>query len=95
MLAGVFDRLEAVQQLISLEAGRCINERISIKNTTRDVLKSRLGGSKTSDDVFRTKNGGFYNQLWENGCRIRTKNQKLQHELPRRPDYAMFRGRML
>ena len=37
------------------------------------MLESRLGGSKPSDDVFRTKNGGFYNQLWENGCRIRTK----------------------
>ena len=59
------------------------------------MLESRLGGSKPSDNVFRTKNGGFYNQLWENGCRIRTKNQKLQHELPRRPDYAMFCGRML
>ena len=44
---------------------------------------------------FGTKNGGFYNQLWENGCRIRTKNQQLQHEPPRRPDYAMFHSGML
>ena len=59
------------------------------------MLESRLGGSKPSDNVFRTKNGGFYNQLWENGCRIRTKNQQLQHEPPRRPDYAMFHSGML
>ena len=95
VLAGVFDRLEG-GYAIDISRGRALYKReVKHKKYNKRRAENPLRRLKTSDDVFRTKTGGFYNQLWENGCRIRTKNQKLQHEPPRRPDYAMFCGRML
>ena len=77
--AGVFDRLEG-GYAIDISRGRALYKReVKHKKYNKRRAENPLRRLKTSDDVFRTKNGGFYNQLWENSCRIRTKNQKLHH----------------
>ena len=67
----------------------------SAENTACVIPKGPFGDSKLSDAVFCTKNNEFYNRFWRTGCRIRTKNEIIQHKPPRRPDYAISCGEML